>query len=284
MLEKLLHEPTEQLKALPDQETQAAYTEALNRLFRLSELESDDASSCSREERTAVSRIADDVNRPSLRAMTPLRIGTRGSELARFQANAVAALLHQTSGASTEIVIIKTSGDRLAEATLSEIGGKRLFVKENRGRPARQSHRSRRTQQQGHAGGAARRAAHRGRAPARGCARRRSCSPLRKAPTVTDGSIAGLARVLGREPRIGTSSVRRSAQLRRLWPAARFLPVRGNLDTRLRKLDEGQYDALVLAAPACCGSPRRPDFLGLTVRRLCAGAGAGDHRHRNARR
>jgi hydroxymethylbilane synthase len=54
--------------------------------------------------------------------------------------------------------------------------------------------------------------------------------------------------VLGREPRIGTSSVRRSAQLARLFPGARFEPIRGNLDTRLRKLDEGQHDALVLAA------------------------------------
>ena len=55
-------------------------------------------------------------------------------------------------------------------------------------------------------------------------------------------------RQLGREPRFGTSSVRRSAQLTRLWPAARFLPVRGNVNTRLRKLDGGDFDALVLAS------------------------------------
>jgi hydroxymethylbilane synthase len=53
---------------------------------------------------------------------------------------------------------------------------------------------------------------------------------------------------LGQAPRIGTSSVRRIAQLTRLFPGAHFLPVRGNLDTRLRKLDEGGFDALVLAA------------------------------------
>jgi hydroxymethylbilane synthase len=53
---------------------------------------------------------------------------------------------------------------------------------------------------------------------------------------------------LGSSPRIGTSSVRRIAQLTRLFPGAQFLPVRGNLDTRLRKLDEGGYDALVLAS------------------------------------
>src|SRR6187551_912813 len=59
-----------------------------------------------------------------------LRIGTRGSELARWQANTVAALLRQRARIECEIVIIKTSGDRLSEATLSQVGGKRLFVKE----------------------------------------------------------------------------------------------------------------------------------------------------------
>src|SRR5687767_15892077 len=62
--------------------------------------------------------------------MALLRLGTRGSELALFQARTVAALLERHSGASCEIVVIKTSGDRLAEATLSQIGGKRPFVKE----------------------------------------------------------------------------------------------------------------------------------------------------------
>jgi hydroxymethylbilane synthase len=61
-------------------------------------------------------------------------------------------------------------------------------------------------------------------------------------------SLEKLIRELGQAPRIGTSSVRRSAQLTRLFPGARFLPIRGNLDTRLRKLDAGEYDALVLAA------------------------------------
>src|SRR5689334_14643237 len=63
------------------------------------------------------------------RIMTALRIGTRGRELALFQANAVASLLRR-SGLETTLVVIKTTGDRLSEAPLSEIGGKRLFVKE----------------------------------------------------------------------------------------------------------------------------------------------------------
>jgi hydroxymethylbilane synthase len=62
--------------------------------------------------------------------MPTLKIGTRGSQLALFQANTVKQLLEARTGTVAEIVIIKTSGDRLAEATLSEIGGKRLFVKE----------------------------------------------------------------------------------------------------------------------------------------------------------
>jgi hydroxymethylbilane synthase len=61
-------------------------------------------------------------------------------------------------------------------------------------------------------------------------------------------TIEDLVSTLGQTPTIGTSSVRRVAQLTRLFPNARFQPIRGNLDTRLRKLDEGQHDALVLAA------------------------------------
>jgi hydroxymethylbilane synthase len=59
-----------------------------------------------------------------------LRIGTRGSQLALWQANTVAARIVETGGPSCRIVTIKTTGDRLQDAPLSEVGGKRLFVKE----------------------------------------------------------------------------------------------------------------------------------------------------------
>src|SRR6185503_7484765 len=59
-----------------------------------------------------------------------LRLGTRGSQLALWQANAVASRLQTITGRSCRIVVIRTSGDRLSEAPLSEVGGKRLFVKE----------------------------------------------------------------------------------------------------------------------------------------------------------
>ena len=61
-------------------------------------------------------------------------------------------------------------------------------------------------------------------------------------------NIEDLVAQLGQSPSIGTGSVRRIAQLTRLFPGATFQPIRGNLDTRLRKLDEGAHDALVLAA------------------------------------
>ncbi|MGC4083547.1 MAG: hypothetical protein QM736_15905 [Vicinamibacterales bacterium] len=60
----------------------------------------------------------------------PLRLGTRGSQLALYQANTVSRLIAEAGGPPCELVIIKTSGDRLQERPLSEVGGKRLFVKE----------------------------------------------------------------------------------------------------------------------------------------------------------
>ena len=62
--------------------------------------------------------------------MRTLRIGTRGSQLALWQAQTVAARIEQAGGPACQLVIIKTSGDRLSEASLSDSGGKRLFVKE----------------------------------------------------------------------------------------------------------------------------------------------------------
>ena len=173
-----------------------------------------------------------------------LKLGTRGSELALFQARTVAALLERQAGTACEIVVIKTSGDRLAEATLSEIGGKRLFVKEiedallagdvdlavhsSKDMPA--------VLPDGLDVGAV--------------LPREDPRDALILPDAQPGrlSLDDIVRVLGRSPRVGTSSVRRSAQLTRLFPGATFLPIRGNLDTRLRKVDSGQYDAIVLAA------------------------------------
>ena len=176
--------------------------------------------------------------------MATLRLGTRGSELALYQARTVAALLDERAGVPSEIVVIKTSGDRLAEASLAQIGGKRLFVKEIEdalleGEVDLAVHSSKDMPvvlPEGLTIGAV---------LAREDPRDAVVLP---ASVATPVDLDDLVRTLGREPRIGTSSVRRIAQLTRMFPGARFLPVRGNLGTRLRKLDSGDFDALVLAA------------------------------------
>jgi hydroxymethylbilane synthase len=180
--------------------------------------------------------------------MDTLRIGTRGSELALVQANAVAELLARQAKVASDIVVIKTSGDRLADASLSQIGGKRLFVKEI---------------EDALLAGEIDLAVHSSKdMPALlpdgllvGAVLEREdphdalvLPTVLPAPTGEARSIHDVVSELGRTPRIGTSSIRRVAQLVRLFPGARFLPVRGNLGTRLRKLDAGEYDALVLAA------------------------------------
>ena len=184
--------------------------------------------------------------------MTTLTLGTRGSQLALFQAHAVAALLRSRAGVSCDIAVIKTSGDRLADAALSEIGGKRLFVKEIEdallsGAIDLAVHSSKDMPALLPAGLAL------GAVLPREDARDAIVLPSLGSPDGPPGShpamsIEEVVRRLGQAPRIRTSSIRRIAQLLRLFPEARFAPVRGNLDTRLRKLDEGGFDALVLAA------------------------------------
>jgi hydroxymethylbilane synthase len=175
--------------------------------------------------------------------MGTLKIGTRGSQLALFQANAAAALLHSSSGVDCEIVVIKTSGDRLAEAPLSEIGGKRLFVKEIEdsllaGEIDVAVHSSKDLPAVLPPG------LRIGAVLPREDPRDAVVLPAGRAAT----SVEDVRAQLGPAPTVGTSSVRRIAQLTRLLPGCRFEPIRGNLDTRLRKLDSGEYDALVLAA------------------------------------
>jgi hydroxymethylbilane synthase len=178
-----------------------------------------------------------------------LRLGTRGSQLALWQANSVAAALAAAGGPSCRIVVIKTTGDHLQDRPLSEAGGKRLFVKEIEDALLRcdvdlavHSSKDMPAVLPDGLGIAA-------------VLPREEPHDAVVLPVRTDGSqpsairtIEDLVTVLGQTPAIGTSSVRRVAQLTRLFPCARFQPIRGNLDTRLRKLDAGEHDALVLAA------------------------------------
>jgi hydroxymethylbilane synthase len=171
-----------------------------------------------------------------------LRIGTRASPLALWQAQTVAVLL-DSHGVQSELVNITTSGDRLQQAPLSEVGGKRLFVKEIEEALLR---------------GDIDLAVHSAKDMSavlpdgleiaatlpREDPRDALILPAEVAASEFDNAVARL----GEEPKIGTGSVRRTAQLARMFPGATFLPIRGNVDTRLRKLDAGGYDALVLAA------------------------------------
>ena len=126
---------------------------------------------------------------------------------------------------------------------LSEVGGKRLFVKEIEDALLAGDDRPRRAQQQGHAGRAARRPGRRRGAAARGSARRAGAACARGARF--DG---GRARTRRRAAHRHRQRPPRSRSCARCFRDARFVPIRGNVDTRLRKLDAGEYDALVLAA------------------------------------
>jgi hydroxymethylbilane synthase len=167
-----------------------------------------------------------------------LRLGSRGSQLALFQARLVAERIQSAGGPACEIVIIKTSGDRLQEAPLSDIGGKRLFVKE-----IEDALISRDIDLAVHSSKDMPALLPEGLDVAAVLEREDPRDAL-VLPVSPQSSVQGPESV----PRIGTGSVRRIAQLKKRFPTAQFLNVRGNLDTRLRKLDSGDYDLLVLAA------------------------------------
>ena len=175
--------------------------------------------------------------------MDTLRLGTRGSELALFQANAVAALLSAKAGVRCNVVIIKTSGDRLAEASLAQIGGKRLFVKE-----IEDALLAREIDLAVHSSKDMPALLPEGLRIGAVLPREEPLDAIVLPGQSGSLPIEEIESAFEHGPRIGTSSIRRVAQLARRFPKATFRPVRGNLGTRLRKLDAGEYDALVLAA------------------------------------
>jgi hydroxymethylbilane synthase len=185
--------------------------------------------------------------------MTMLRIGTRGSELALWQARSVAGILKAT-GVQSELVIIKTTGDRIQDKPLTESGGKRLFVKEIEdallaGEVDLAVHSAKDMPALLAQGLAV--AATLGRDDPRDAFVGPRSLGVYGHPNVHGSAVPDLCAIreaFNAGQQIGTSSVRRMAQLRSVFPKAAFTPVRGNVDTRLRKLDEGGYDALVLAA------------------------------------
>ena len=165
------------------------------------------------------------------------RIATRRSQLALWQAEHVAARM-EAAGARVELLPMVTQGDRILDVPLAKIGGKGLFVKELEaamleGRADLAVHSIKDVPMELPAGFAL------------------ACVMAREDPrdAFVSNRYAGLAD-LPQGAVVGTSSLRRMALLRARRPDLRIEPLRGNLDTRLRKLDEGQYDGIVLAATA----------------------------------
>jgi len=167
--------------------------------------------------------------------MARLRIGSRGSQLALWQAHHISALLRE-SGHEVELEIIKTTGDRITDVALANVGTKGMFTKEI---------------EEALAEGRVDLAVH----------------SLKDLPTELSPGFE-IAAVTQREnprdvfcsskyksienlpqgARVGTSSLRRQAQLKAVRPDLDIHPLRGNVDTRLRKLEAGKYDAIILAA------------------------------------
>jgi hydroxymethylbilane synthase len=164
----------------------------------------------------------------------PLRIGTRGSKLALVQANMVADLL-RAKGAACEIVTVKTTGDRIQDRPLADAGGKGLFVKEL---------------EDALLGETIDLAVHSMKDVPVDLPAGLAISAVLKREDPRDVFVSNVARTLADLPKgavLGTSSVRREAQVRRARPDLKCILLRGNVDTRLRKLDDGEMDAMLLA-------------------------------------
>ncbi len=174
--------------------------------------------------------------------MPNLIIGSRGSKLALWQSNWVKSQLEAAhTGLVIEIEIIKTTGDKLSEASLAKIGGKGVFTKE-----IEEALLDRRVDLAVHS--------------------------LKDLPTtlpdglhiaaiteredvrdslIVSASLRGVVKTIKELPpnaRVGTSSLRRAAQLKHQRPDLQIIELRGNVETRLRKVDEGEYDAIILAS------------------------------------
>ena len=187
-------------------------------------------------------------------------IGSRGSQLALWQARWVESQLQQL-GAECRIEIIKTTGDKIQDVPLAKVGTKGLFTKEIEEALLAKTidvavHSLKDMPTDLPAG-----------------------LILKAIPEREDVRDALIGRRLADLPpaaKVGTSSLRRAAQLRAARPDLTIENIRGNLDTRLRKLDEGQYDAIVLAAAGLRRlgwADRITEFL--SVDTICPAVGQG---------
>ena len=193
-------------------------------------------------------------------------IGTRGSNLALWQANWVRSeILKKNPELSVNLLIIKTKGDKLLDTPLAKIGGKGLFVKEiedallqNKIDIAVHSMKDMPAQ-----------------LPVGLCI---GAVPLREAPNdilISKNKTTFLN--LKKKAHVGTSSLRRAAQLKHLRPDIEIIPLRGNLGTRIKKLDTENLDAIVLAAAGIIRlgfEEKITEFLPVTIMLPAVGQGA----------
>jgi len=166
-----------------------------------------------------------------------IRIATRQSPLALWQAEHVAARLEQAfPGLKTALVKMVTRGDKLLDAPLAKVGGKGLFVKEL---------------EQGMLDGEADIAVHSMKDVPVEFPEGLHLAVILDREDPTDAFVSNRYRNLNELPadaRIGTSSLRRQCQIKEKFPQAEILSLRGNVNTRLAKLDAGEYDAIILAS------------------------------------
>jgi hydroxymethylbilane synthase len=167
--------------------------------------------------------------------MAKLRIGSRGSQLALWQANHVAALL-RTKGHTVEIEVIKTTGDKITSVALAKVGTKGMFTKE-----IEDALHEKRIDL----------AVHSLKDVPTDLAQEFELAAIMKREDPRDAFISVKFFSLEELPqraKVGTSSLRRQCQLKAMRPDLEVFPLRGNVDTRLRKLESGEYDAIILAA------------------------------------
>jgi len=166
-----------------------------------------------------------------------IRIATRQSPLALWQAEHVASRLQQAfPGLKTELVKMVTRGDKILDAPLAKVGGKGLFVKEL---------------EQGMLEGRADIAVHSMKDVPVEFPEGLHLAVILEREDPSDAFVSNRYKSLAdlpRDARIGTSSLRRQCQIKQKFPAAEILSLRGNVNTRLAKLDAGDYDAIILAS------------------------------------
>jgi len=166
-----------------------------------------------------------------------IRIATRQSPLALWQAEHVAARLEQAfPGLKTQLIKMTTRGDKILDAPLAKIGGKGLFVKEL---------------EQGMLEGTADIAVHSMKDVPVEFPEGLHLAAILTREDPTDAFVSNHYKTLDDLPataRIGTSSLRRQCQIKEKFPDAEILSLRGNVNTRLAKLDAGEYDAIILAS------------------------------------